>query len=338
MNQTILNQFLRFIHQILIWLIYSVGLLSQFFVSTSRGFVMNTWISRRFGFVAVAAFCCWFSWCGSADADWSDNFNGGLQQTWNFGNLDGSQAPSGSFQAGSVNNTLVLTDPTTAQFGGAAIGFGWVAEQFTDVTVSATLNPLAEGNLNGFVGLVARADFSTLSGYVLTYNPITGAVDLVSVAGGVQTGLDSANIGGGNDSLFISLTIVGDQLTGRVFDAPGGTLLGEVTAIDSEYGSGVSGVVVQISDGAVTTPVRGTWDNVSSVVANPGFVLGDANGDGNFDFGDIEAFFLAITDPAAYALAYPNINPNLVLDFDGDMVASFGDIEGFFVALTSGGG
>ncbi len=73
-----------------------------------------------------------------------------------------------------------------------------------------------------------------------------------------------------------------------------------------------------------------------TVVTEPDFVLGDANGDGNFDFGDIEAFFLAITDPDAYAALYPNINPNTVLDFDGDLSASFGDIEGFFDALTGG--
>jgi hypothetical protein len=68
----------------------------------------------------------------------------------------------------------------------------------------------------------------------------------------------------------------------------------------------------------------------------PAFVLGDANGDGNFDFGDIEAFFLALTDPVAYAAAFPNVNPDVVLDFDGDCTASFGDIEGFFAALTGG--
>lgn len=78
------------------------------------------------------------------------------------------------------------------------------------------------------------------------------------------------------------------------------------------------------------------FDNIKIVVDEPAFVLGDANGDGNFDFGDIEAFFLAITDPDAYAALYPNIDPNLVLDFDGDMSASFGDIEGFFNALTGG--
>lgn len=62
-------------------------------------------------------------------------------------------------------------------------------------------------------------------------------------------------------------------------------------------------------------------------------VLGDANGDGFFDFGDIEPFVLALQDPDAFADQYPNVNPDVVLDFDGDGVFSFGDIEGFVNAL-----
>ena len=61
--------------------------------------------------------------------------------------------------------------------------------------------------------------------------------------------------------------------------------------------------------------------------------LGDANGDGFFDFGDIEAFVLALQDPEAHALQYPNVNVDKVLDFDGDDTFSFGDIEGFVNAL-----
>lgn len=62
-------------------------------------------------------------------------------------------------------------------------------------------------------------------------------------------------------------------------------------------------------------------------------VLGDANGDGFFDFGDIEPFVLALQDPEGFADQYPNVNPDVVLDFDGDGVFSFGDIEGFVNAL-----
>lgn len=75
------------------------------------------------------------------------------------------------------------------------------------------------------------------------------------------------------------------------------------------------------------------FDNIRIVAEDPEFVLGDANGDGALDFGDIEPFVLALLDPEAYALAYPGVNPNIVLDFDGDGEFTFGDIEGFVNAL-----
>ena len=48
-------------------------------------------------------------------ADWSDNFNGGLQQAWQFGTLE----ISSTFSAGAVNDQLVLTDTTVPGDGGA---------------------------------------------------------------------------------------------------------------------------------------------------------------------------------------------------------------------------
>lgn len=63
------------------------------------------------------------------------------------------------------------------------------------------------------------------------------------------------------------------------------------------------------------------------------YILGDANGDGFFDFGDLEAFVLALIDPEGFAQQFPNVNPDRVLDFDGDGSLTFGDIDGFVNAL-----
>ncbi len=85
----------------------------------------------------------------------------------------------------------------------------------------------------------------------------------------------------------------------------------------------------------VTThlPFEGmAFDNLE-ITVTPDFVPGDANGDGFLDFGDIEPFVLALTDPEAYAIMFPDVNPDIVLDFDGDGVFTFGDIEGFVDAL-----
>ena len=70
-----------------------------------------------------------------------------------------------------------------------------------------------------------------------------------------------------------------------------------------------------------------------SVSFQPDIVLGDANDDGFFDFGDIEAFVLALTDPGAYANAYPLVDVDQVLDMNNDGVFDFGDIEAFVQAL-----
>lgn len=69
----------------------------------------------------------------------------------------------------------------------------------------------------------------------------------------------------------------------------------------------------------------------------PDFVLGDANGDGFFDFGDLEPFVLALIDPEQFAITYPHVDPDRALDFDGDGLLSFGDIDGFVNALLGGG-
>ncbi len=62
---------------------------------------------------------------------------------------------------------------------------------------------------------------------------------------------------------------------------------------------------------------------------------GDMNCDGEVDNGDIDAFVLALTDPAAYALAYPSCDITEG-DVNGDGSVDNGDIDAF-VALLIGG-
>ncbi len=61
---------------------------------------------------------------------------------------------------------------------------------------------------------------------------------------------------------------------------------------------------------------------------------GDLNCDGRVDFGDINPFVLALTDPAAYSVQYPRCHI-LNADINGDGVVDFGDIDPF-VALLGG--
>jgi hypothetical protein len=62
--------------------------------------------------------------------------------------------------------------------------------------------------------------------------------------------------------------------------------------------------------------------------------LGDLNCDNELDLGDINPFVLALSNPAAYAEAYPNCDINNG-DINEDGVVNFGDINPF-VALLAG--
>jgi hypothetical protein len=72
---------------------------------------------------------------------------------------------------------------------------------------------------------------------------------------------------------------------------------------------------------------------VERVVCTPPYKVGDVNCDGTVDFGDINPFVLALSDPAAYAAQYPGC-PFENRDINGDGQFNFGDINPF-VALLS---
>ena len=66
-------------------------------------------------------------------------------------------------------------------------------------------------------------------------------------------------------------------------------------------------------------------------------VLGDLNGDGEFNNLDLGAFVLALTDPASHAAQFPNVNVEVVADLNGDGKFDNLDIQAFVEALTGGG-
>jgi hypothetical protein len=63
------------------------------------------------------------------------------------------------------------------------------------------------------------------------------------------------------------------------------------------------------------------------------YPVGDLNCDGNVDFGDINPFVLALTNPAGYAVQFPNCDIRLG-DINGDGRVDFGDINPFVRLLT----
>jgi len=72
----------------------------------------------------------------------------------------------------------------------------------------------------------------------------------------------------------------------------------------------------------------------SMAVWKPRLTPGDLNCDGLVDFGDINPFVLALTNPAGYAAAFPNCNIKNG-DINGDGFVDFGDINPFVRLLTN---
>lgn len=78
------------------------------------------------------------------------------------------------------------------------------------------------------------------------------------------------------------------------------------------------------------------WNRSGSVGRS--FVVhlpGDLDGDGQVNNQDIGPFALALTDPAGYALQFPDINANVVGDLNGDGVLSNQDLAPFVSLLSS---
>lgn len=63
---------------------------------------------------------------------------------------------------------------------------------------------------------------------------------------------------------------------------------------------------------------------------------GDLNCDGTFNGADIDPFFLALGDPATYAILFEGCDPLLRGDMNDDGLFNGGDIDPFFLALGGG--
>ena len=85
--------------------------------------------------------------------------------------------------------------------------------------------------------------------------------------------------------------------------------------------------------------VGGRYAVIGGVQANNiarfGCIRGDANCDGRLDNFDIDAFVLALTNPAAYAAAYPDCHLENA-DANGDGMVNNFDIDAFVELLSAG--
>ncbi len=72
------------------------------------------------------------------------------------------------------------------------------------------------------------------------------------------------------------------------------------------------------------------------IAPGTGSSIGDLNCDEQVNFGDINPFVLALTNPGAYAASYPGCDI-LNGDINGDGSVDFSDINPFVALLTGGG-
>jgi hypothetical protein len=87
------------------------------------------------------------------------------------------------------------------------------------------------------------------------------------------------------------------------------------------------------TDQSVTYPGWNIDDVEIWALLPPPYPVGDMNCDGTVDFGDINPFVLALTNPGVYATTFPNCNI-MNGDINQDGSVDFGDINPFVALLT----
>lgn len=283
----------------------------------------------------VAIFVSLFAF--HAYADWSDNFDGGLQEAWTFGSINATETgPSATVQAGSVDDRLLITDPVTGLNNGAAVGFGVVEETFSDVLVTGTINPTNDNFIAPISTLIARSSVAESTFYAAEVNYATNTLvifrndDATTTVNIVES--DPLDITF-TDSFHLEFTLEGADLTATLFTEEDGIELASVMANDETYASGFSGVLAfnNFGDNLV-----GSWDDLTSTDlsgggnngggnnggGNTGGLACDVDGDGDCDATDINALF------AQFGSAGD-------LDFDGNGTIGSEDIDGFLAAASS---
>jgi hypothetical protein len=229
-----------------------------------------------------------------AAADWSEDFDSGFSETWTFLSVDDVGDPPATgvsefqiIEAG-ADDYLRISHSTTGFAdggGGATDGIGLVSEVFTDVLVSAELNAAPADGQQSLLAVIARGDPLTGTAYF-------AGVDFASSVFGIARSDDfefflvPLAIDGGltidsNSSYQVEFELTGSSLTARLFDGSGTTLLSTISALDSFYTSGVSGVLVETAYDPFDNPVApivGTFDDVQAVPEPTGSVMLMAGG------------------------------------------------------------
>lgn len=286
-------------------------------------------------------------------ADWSDSFTDGtFDQAWIFSNETGDQTVAAAgdmlatglnYTATTINGYLDLNSTAGLPPTGPQNVFGFVNDNFQNVHLSGSVNVSNIVNSRGDIGLIARINPLTVTGYLMSIDLDEDAVNMSTfggqfsifrVTGGAVDGgtVINTELPAGfdlQDTLFFDYAVVdsihGVEYHGNVYeDATRANLLASATAIDASAGAqdgpGVSGVFAALNDdgfpilasGLPATPVGGTFDDLTSRT----IVSGDATLDGQVSASTDGAILLA-------NLGTGGVRPQgdkryIDADFDGD--------------------
>ena len=196
-------------------------------------------------------------------------------------------------------------------------GSGRVERSNLDGTARETLvSGIGNGSLSGPVGIgVDAAGGKVYWGYF----------DFLSGQGKVQR----ANLDGTNIENVVPLTSNG--VDALILDLPNHKIYWTILDFNVKFGA------IQRADldgsNIEQLPLTGIFPGGIAILRVP--CPGDMNCDGRLDGADIDPFFLALGDPAAYLLQFPTCDP-LNGDMNGDGRLDGGDIDPFFACLGGG--
>lgn len=279
------------------------------------------------GALSVAVLCITV-FALSVNADWADNFDGGLQQPWVFDSINALQTGSSpTFSATSVNDHLLVTDTVQGASNGAAVGFGIVPETFEDVFMTGVINPSNEEFISRTQTLIARASVTESTFYAaeIFYKP-AGDVEMTIFRNddpATTMNLATMDIPGTfTDDYYLEFLVEGTDFTATAYDSVGGAELGTITASDASYASGFSGFLTFNDDGF---ELLGVYDDITASTPGGGGPVCDTDGDGDCDLVDIDALYAGFGSPGD-------------LDYDGNGTVGPEDINGWLAdaSVTAG--
>jgi hypothetical protein len=191
--------------------------------------------------------------------------------------------PSAAYSSSVSGGVLRFGDSTHPNDGGAVITIAYETGQvFTDVRATATLNPA--GTSNNILNVSVRGTPAAGNTYAVGVDFQDGTLLIGKIMGDRPVDLVlSTDRGQGSQppltdlarSYFLQVDAIGNTVTARLFDSPGGAQLRLVNYTDTGSGgpaftSGVSGLSAL---SLFETPLRldGTFDNfTSTAVPEPG--------------------------------------------------------------------